>query len=96
MIDTRILASAAALACGLAFIVAPACAGSADYRFELAGKPVLSGQTDIVQVRLVHVPDGKPVAAVDGYAEILAKVREYAKGSPKVTADIAKEWMAKE
>lgn len=32
----------------------------------------------------------------DTYAEILAKVREFAKADPKVTADIVKEWMAKE
>jgi len=32
-----------------------------DYRFELAGKPHLSNGDDIVQVRLVHVPDAKPV-----------------------------------
>jgi YtkA-like protein len=56
------VASAAALACGLAFTAMPAFAKSADYRFELVGKPQLSGQKDIVQVRLVHVPDGKPVA----------------------------------
>jgi hypothetical protein len=62
MIRTRILASAAALACGLAFTAAPAHARSADYRFELAGKPQLSGQTGIVQVRLVHIADGEPVA----------------------------------
>lgn len=55
------IASAAALACGLAFTAMPAFAKSADYRFELVGKPQLSGQKDIVQVRLVHVPDGKPV-----------------------------------
>lgn len=61
MNPTRILAGAAALACGLAFTVASAHATSADYRFELVGKPVLSGQKDIVQVRLVHIPDGKPV-----------------------------------
>jgi len=35
-------------------------------------------------------------AAVDSYAEILAKVRDFAKADPKVTADIVKEWMAKE
>jgi hypothetical protein len=32
-----------------------------DYRFELAGKPEMSGGKDIVRVRLVHVSDGKPV-----------------------------------
>ncbi len=39
---------------------------------------------------------GEGRAPVDGYAEILAKVREFAKADPKVTADIVKEWMAKE
>jgi len=38
---------------------------------------------------------GQPATA-DSYAEILAKVREFAKADPKVTADIVKEWMAKE
>lgn len=56
------VASAAALACGLAFTAMPAFAKASDYRFELVGKPQLSGQKDIVQVRLVHVPEGKPVA----------------------------------
>lgn len=35
-------------------------------------------------------------AAVDTYGEILVKVREFAKTDPKVTADIVKEWMARE
>jgi hypothetical protein len=61
MIDTRILVSAGALACGFAFAVVQAQAKSADYRFELVGKPQLSGQKDIVQVRLVHATDGKAV-----------------------------------
>jgi hypothetical protein len=56
------VASAAAFACGLAFTAVPAFAKPTDYRFELVGKPQLSGQKDIVQVRLLHVPDGKPVA----------------------------------
>ena len=62
MIRTRILASAVTLACGFAFTVVQAPAKSADYRFELVGKPQLSGQKDIVQVRLVHATDGKPVS----------------------------------
>ncbi|MDP2432562.1 MAG: flagellar basal-body MS-ring/collar protein FliF [Pseudomonadota bacterium] len=46
---------------------------------------------------VLYGPDGKAVAApVDTYGEILAKVREYAKASPKLTAEIVKEWMAKE
>ncbi len=51
--------AAAVLACGLAAI--PAHAKPDDYRFEIAGKPTLSGGKDIVQVRLVRVADGKPV-----------------------------------
>lgn len=36
-------------------------AAAQDYRFELAGKPAVSGGQNIVQVRLVHVADGKAV-----------------------------------
>jgi hypothetical protein len=61
MIRTRILASLATLACGFAFTIVQTQAKSADYRFELVGKPQLSGQKDIVQIRLVHATDGKPV-----------------------------------
>ena len=39
----------------------PAQVKAQDYRFELAGKPEMSGGKDIVRVRLVHVSDGKPV-----------------------------------
>jgi flagellar M-ring protein FliF len=35
-------------------------------------------------------------APVDSYGDALAKAREFAKSNPKVTADIVKEWMAKE
>ena len=50
----------------LALVVAPGTPQSAkakaqDYRFELAGKPEMSGGKDIVFVRLVYMPDGKPV-----------------------------------
>lgn len=59
------ITSAAALALGAAtfgIAAAPyARAAAADYRFELVGKPKPSGQKDIVQVRLVHVADNKPV-----------------------------------
>jgi len=61
MISTRILAGAAALACGLAFTAVQSKAKDTDYRFELAGKPQPSGKKDIVQVRLLRVADGKPV-----------------------------------
>jgi hypothetical protein len=62
MIRHSIVASAVALACGFAFSSFPAHAAATDYRFELVGKPQASGQQDIVQVRLVHVADGKPVS----------------------------------
>ncbi len=61
MIPIRILASAAALGCGVTFAGIEAWAKSADYRFELVGKPQLSGQKDVVHVRLVRAADGKPV-----------------------------------
>jgi hypothetical protein len=38
-----------------------AIAAAKDYRFELVGKPKLAGGKDTVRVRLVHVPDNKPV-----------------------------------
>ena len=61
MISTRILAGTVVLACGLAFTAVQAQAKDTDYRFELAGKPQSSAGKDIVQVRLLHVADGKPV-----------------------------------
>ena len=58
---TRFLSSALALGCGFAFPVTPGQAKSADYRFELVGKPQLASNKNIVQVRLVRIADGKPV-----------------------------------
>ncbi|HEY5208169.1 MAG TPA: FixH family protein [Pseudolabrys sp.] len=60
MIRNRIVAGATALAVGVAASL-PAYAAGSDYRFELVGKPLLVGQRDIVEVRLVHVADGKAV-----------------------------------
>jgi hypothetical protein len=40
---------------------AEAVAGAQDYRFEAAGPVVKSGKAMIVKIRLVHIPDGKPV-----------------------------------
>jgi len=43
---------------------------------------------------VLYGADGKPIEApADNYAEINAKVREFAKTNPKLTADIVKEWM---
>ncbi len=44
----------------------------------------------------LHGVAGDGQSPADSYAEILAKVRAFAKADPKVTADIVKEWMAKE
>jgi hypothetical protein len=38
-----------------------ALAAAQDYRFEAAGPPAKSGKATIVKIRLVHIPDGKPV-----------------------------------
>jgi hypothetical protein len=61
MISTRIFAGTAVLACGLTFAAVQVQAKDTDYRFELVGKPQPSAKKDIVQVRLLHVADGKPV-----------------------------------
>ncbi|HVJ54927.1 MAG TPA: FixH family protein [Aliidongia sp.] len=57
----HIVAGAAAFAFGIAFSALSSFAAATDYRFELVGKPEISGQKNIVRVRLVHVADGKPV-----------------------------------
>ncbi len=61
MICKRILASASALAGILVLAGLPAYAAATDYRFELVGTPKLTGQKDVVQIRLVRVSDGKAV-----------------------------------
>jgi hypothetical protein len=62
MMSARVFASAAALACVLALTAVQVQAKPADYRFELAGKPQPApGGKSIVPVRLVHLPDTKPV-----------------------------------
>jgi hypothetical protein len=70
-------------------------AAAKDYRFELVGAPVKSGKATVIKVRLVHMPDGKPVAGAiiirtkfdmgpDGMASMTAP----AKGSPTPEAGI--------
>jgi hypothetical protein len=61
MIRNRVIAGALAFASGVAFAALPSYAATTDYKFELVGKPQLSAHKDIVQVRLVHTTDGKPV-----------------------------------
>lgn len=61
MFCKHVFAGAAALAAGVAYAAPPAFAAATDYRFELVGKPRLSGQTEIVEVRLIQIAGGKPV-----------------------------------
>lgn len=66
MFSKNSVRATAALAVGLAVAlgIAPSAvfAAAQDYRFELVGKPQAAhGGKSVVQVRLVHVPDGKPV-----------------------------------
>lgn len=61
MFRKHILASAIALASVLMATI-PGHAAATDYRFELVGAPQLSGQKDLVQIRMVRISDGKPVA----------------------------------
>lgn len=61
MTRIRLLAGAAALVCAHALSPMPALAKADDYRFELVGEPHLAGGKDIVQLRIVHMPDSKLV-----------------------------------
>jgi hypothetical protein len=86
MTATRILAGATALACALALTPAPGQAKAADYRFELAGKPQpTSGGKSTVPVRLVHIPDNKPVA---GAVIFETKADMGPMGMPTMTAPV--------
>ncbi|MFL5265075.1 MAG: FixH family protein [Stellaceae bacterium] len=60
---TRSAAGVAAFAYATVATFMPPAADAAaqDYRFEAAGPPVKSGKATVVKIRLVHVPDGKPV-----------------------------------
>jgi len=62
MTHTYLFAGAAALVCAYALNTPPAFAKADDYRFELVGKPQPKTGRDIVQVRLVHASDSKPLS----------------------------------
>ena len=81
----------------LSSVLAPqsASASSQDYRFELVGAPVNSGKITLVKVRLVHVPDGKPVSGAiivqakfdmgpDGMASMTAPAKGAASSEPGI------------
>ncbi len=57
----RVLAAALSVAAFTSGTFAHALAAASDYRFELAGKPSAKAGVSTVLVRLVHVPDRKPV-----------------------------------
>lgn len=99
MWKSRVVTSATALALvtnvGLFAMPSRLLAAAKDYRFELVGAPVKSGKATVIKVRLVHMPDGKPVAGAiiirtkfdmgpDGMASMTAP----AKGSPTPEAGI--------
>ena len=85
---------ATAVAATLA-IAASAWAAPADYRFELDGPPTRSGKAMVVKVRLIHVPDGKPVPGAiitqtkfdmgpEGMAEMGAPAKASATAEPGI------------
>lgn len=55
-------AFAALVATGFAPLTSPAIAAAKDYSFELVGKPTVKAGVNTVLVRLVHIPDRKPVS----------------------------------
>ena len=57
----RLSGRAAVLAVLLVYASRPALAAANDYRFELVVKATASGGKNVVRVRLIHLPDGKPV-----------------------------------
>ncbi|HEX9461999.1 MAG TPA: FixH family protein [Alphaproteobacteria bacterium] len=85
----------AVLAALLALPFVPAMAAPQDYRFELAGPPAKLAHATLVNVRLVHVPDGKPVPGAvivqskfdmgpDGMAEMGGSVKALPATEPGV------------
>lgn len=64
MSKMRISATLAAIFSVVASIGLPSqvLAAAKDYRFELVGTPTKSGKATLIKIRLLHLPDGKPVA----------------------------------
>ena len=79
-----------------------------DYRFEMIGTPAASGGKSIVQLRLMHVPDKKPVAGAvvfetkadmgpDGMPTMTASAKALPETTPgvyrvEVQPDMAGNW----
>jgi YtkA-like len=67
MASIRPVLGAAALAANVfhaSAVLTPvaAYAAAGDYRFELAAPPVKTAKGDLIRIRLLHLPDGKPAA----------------------------------
>src|SRR5712664_4851122 len=86
----------AALALGTTILTSQwSVAAPLDYRFEIAGTPAKSGKATLIKVRLVHIPDGKPVAGAviiqtkfdmgpDGMAEMTAPTKVVSAKDPGI------------
>lgn len=73
----------------------PTLAAAKDYQFQLVGSPVESGKATLVKVKLIHVPDGKPVGGaiiiqtkLDMTPEGMASMTVSAKASATTDAGI--------
>ncbi len=106
----RFAAGAAALALTVLVGTTGSWSAAADYRFETAGKPQPSpGGKSIVSVRLVHVPDKKPVPGAiiiqtkadmgpEGMAEMTAPMQAVTPKEPglylfEIQPGMAGKWM---
>jgi len=69
-------------ASGLA-MPAQALAAAQDYRFELAAAPVKAGKATLIKIRLLHLPDGRPVS---GAVILQTKFDMVAEGMASMTA----------
>lgn len=88
-------AGAVAFALSLLFRIVGADAAAGDYRFELAGDPQAVAGKSVVTVKLMHVPDNKPVPGAviiqtradmgpDGMKEMTAPVKALPPKEPGV------------
>lgn len=87
--------AAAPFAAAFLLFSAPAWAGAQDYRFEALTPKIKSGKNATIDVRLVHVPTGKPVEnavifrtrldmAPEGMAEMAANTKAIKTDRPGV------------
>jgi hypothetical protein len=95
MSKTLLFAAIAVAAVFTGLPTMPVRATASDYRFEMDGQPVKSGKAMVVKIRLVHIPDGKPVAGAiiiqtrldmgpDGMAEMTAPAKAVPGADPGI------------